>query len=198
MTKLSFLFIFSCFMLPYGGKTFAQEHELTERIKQLETAFSEKDYGTFFATFPNSFSELEAIYGYAEVAMPLYHVANEHIDFLFDERKDIDMRLFVEKICTVGINGKWEADAVNYFQNHVSVLLHLPPMTRHVVEFLNTKTKSEIESFWRFVMDDPVPRKDYFAEIYPAVRKIDKKQARMIKKEWQKMQKAYKNELPLY
>jgi len=147
-----------------------------------------KTQPTFFKNFPNSFAELEIIYGYGEEAISLYNVANEHIDYLFDNRKNIDLRLFVEKIAKVGINGKWDADAVNYFQNQIFVLLHLPSMTAYVVEFLNTKTKDEIESFWHFVMDSPIPQKEHFAEIYSAVRKIDKKKARVIKKKYKRMQ----------
>jgi len=78
--SIFFTFFFYCSLLPYGGKTFAQEHDFAERIKHLETTFSKKDYNAFFANFPNAFHELNSIYGYAEDAMPLYYVANEHID----------------------------------------------------------------------------------------------------------------------
>jgi len=194
MTKHFFILLFFCLFLTHTETAFCQETDFTERIKKLETAFSEKDYHTFFENFPNTFAELEAIYGYSEEAMPLYYVAKEHIDYLFDSRKNIDVHMFAKKICNVGINGKWNADAVSYFQDHISVLLHLSPITEYAVEILNSKTDKEIESFWRFMFDGPVPRKEYFAELYPAFHKTDKKQACIIKKEFRKTQKSYKNE----
>jgi len=119
-------------------------------------------------------------------------VANEHIDYLFAHKDKIDSSVFVAKLCNIAVNGKWEADGIGYFQHHLADFILSEPKT--VIEILNDKTDKEIESFWRFVMDGPVPQKELFDLLHPKIRKLDKKQARTIKKEHQKMQKTYKNE----
>jgi hypothetical protein len=111
----------------------------------------------FFEEFPNSFKELNQLYGYDDhKAAPLYD-GHEHIVGLFNNLDEIDELAYYKKIISIAIGGRWDADAVNYFQdglrNHV---LNNPAL---VVGILKEMDNDKIQSFWYFFFDGAHPER---------------------------------------
>ena len=132
-------------------------------IKFPDIRMSEK---IFFDLFPNTFCELDSIYGFNKKPGPLYFNSADHIVGLFFELKSINEEEYLQKLINISINGHWDADAINYFQtgmrNHVMSNLQLTFI------LLAQYSDDQIESFFYFFFDGIHPRwkeiPDFFTE----------------------------------
>jgi len=138
---------------------------LKRKAKMLEEYYQksfEKPNATeyrklFFVAFPNSFADLESIYGYGQ---PLHERHYDHIMKLFNNLKCIDEREYYTKIINISIGGHWNADAVGIFQDGVQArVLEKPKLA---FEILSKRSDEEIKSFFFF----------FFHGIHPPYRKI--------------------------
>ena len=131
----------------------------------------------YFNSFPGSYTEFVRFFGYNDnadgvVYGNLYEESLEYISEFFLLNKEINHNDFSNKIIGICINGKWEADAVNYFQTHVRNIVtssHQDCCCDNVDKFncyndtlqnaflscLTHYEEKHILSFWRFYFDRP-------------------------------------------
>jgi len=141
----------------------------------------------FFKEFPDFFNDFQAIYGYDDVkgASPNYKVAFEHVDLFFKAAVEVDSTQFIDKVVGICLNGKWNADAENYFQEHLRQYLftHL----KNVVKALSNKERSQVDSFWYFFFDGTLFNERIYQKTrkilvdYPSMEKSLDKMARVVK-----------------
>jgi len=113
----------------------------------------------FFDAFPNTFKELNEIYGYeTNKPSPLYFEAEPHIYELFNNLNNINDTLYYRKIISIAIGGRWDADAVNMFQEGLRkrVLNNL----ELTIYLLKRMADDKISSFWYFYFDGVHPEKE--------------------------------------
>ena len=121
----------------------------------------------FFDEFPATFNQLNDLYGDKEnkPAM-LNNEAENHIIDLFNKIKSVNDTIYYRKIIGIAIGGRWDADAVNYFQhglrerveNNVALTIYL----------LKKLKAADIKSFWFFYFDGAHPKK----QIPDALQKV--------------------------
>ena len=120
------------------------------------TECSNPNVHLFLKEFPSTFLELNAIYGWntkTDSPAILYDESQNHI-LLFEKTYKCFQNEWIEKSVGIAINGKWEADAITYFQKSLrNVLLKNPTIFFNI---LSKRTKKENLSFWKFVIDGPV------------------------------------------
>ncbi|WP_437921201.1 hypothetical protein [Sphingobacterium sp. LRF_L2] len=193
LTIIVSFFIFSCGAneKKNGNNGVTQNDSIAStRIEKLKTAVEQKDYTTFFKLFPDTYHELVDFYGFNDDTgeSPLYFEAKHHIPFLFNEPKEYLIPL-IKKTIKISINGKWEADAVSYFQEELSDLIIKYPEEFLVI--LITKPEEEITSFWHFVFDGSgkydLQNKEKFEVVYGKINTINRQQGELLKKEFEKM-----------
>lgn len=139
-----------------------------KKLKQLYllSTASSKDVSNiykqqFFDCFPNTFKQLDELYGDHEGAdhkpAPLNDQAEKHIADLFNNLDDINDTLYYRKIVSIAVGGHWDADAVNFFQHGLrSRVLGNMALTVHILKGLSN---DKIQSFWYFYFDGPVVKK---------------------------------------
>lgn len=174
-------------LLTYQKRKKGSKNILKERSQLIIRAFEKNDYASFLYLFPNTFSELIDYYGFDEKTgkHPLYSLGESyHINFLFSAPNKYLPQLFL-KVVDIAIDGKWDADSINLFQDHLIkfILTH----TKGIIEILTSKTISECKSFWHFVFDGPIPNKDDFSTVYKKIKPLNKKQAKILRKVFKKM-----------
>jgi hypothetical protein len=150
----------------------------------------------FFEIFPDNFQLFNSIYGYKDIysdsayLAPLYDVSIEHIELFFTLSNTINKSNFIKKVINISLDGYWNADAVNYFQDEMQdfflpnteqFLKLLKSYTADEVEesFLNnvdqflkvleSYTDIEIKSFWHFFFDGIIFDNDYNIRMYGRV-----------------------------
>lgn len=112
----------------------------------------------FFNEFPNTFKELNELYGYENhTPAPLYNECDKHIYELFNNLVNINDTLYYRKIISIAIDGHWNADGIAEFQDglHKRVLKN-PELTIYLLKNLS---ENKIRSFWHFYFDDIFPAK---------------------------------------
>jgi hypothetical protein len=108
----------------------------------------------FFEIFPDNFQLFDSIYGYKDIGIdstyysPLYSESLDHIIFFFDIYNIINKSIFIKKVINISLNGHWEVDAINIFQDNLQSLFM--DDTKHFLKVLATYKDTEIKSFWNF------------------------------------------------
>lgn len=139
------------------------------------------DYDKFFELFPNDFTTFNSLYGYDDKKGKslLYSNYQTHIKYLFKEKQP-DL---LNKCISLGINGKWEADAISAVQNFTRDLVIIYP--NKTITLLEKYSENDIFSFWNFMFDGPHPDDKQNLKIYNTihseVEKINKEQSELIK-----------------
>ncbi|MDP4206499.1 MAG: hypothetical protein Q8859_10960 [Bacteroidota bacterium] len=197
------LFIHS---IPSRGQS--DDTKLKNRRNQIEAlkAYYNKSHGKdsieyqklFFAAFPSDFSTFNSIYGYSDKKgpMPLYDTYEENISFLCKLDAIYSTKEYYNKLIILGINGQWDADAVEYLQE--CILSHInenPDLTIALLKQHNTK---EIRSFLRFLFDGPHPDNKYvkrdYNVLYKKIKLMDPLMANLLREEYLKLVKNAKEE----
>jgi hypothetical protein len=113
----------------------------------------------FFDNFPNTYNELIQLYGYNnDTPAILYNYVEQHIVNMFNELHSVNDTLYFNKLTSISINGHWDADAVNAFQEGLRQrVLDNPEL---VIYVLRKNHIHNIESFWHFYFDGPHPKKN--------------------------------------
>jgi hypothetical protein len=113
----------------------------------------------FFNAFPNTFKELNEIYGYeTNKPSPLYFEVEHHIYELFNNLNNINDTLYYRKIISIAIGGRWDADAINIFQEGLrNRILNNPELAFYI---LKRMPDDKISSFWYFYFDTIHPKKE--------------------------------------
>jgi hypothetical protein len=149
-----------------------------KRLYMLSTS-SSKDVSNiykqqFFDAFPNTFQQLDELYGDHLDAhhkpAPLNDQAEQHIVDLFNKLNTINDTLYYRKIISISIGGHWDGDAVNFFQEGLRNKVLKDPAI--VVDILKHISNARIQSFWYFYFDEPYPEKK-LPEPLQKVKSID-------------------------
>lgn len=113
----------------------------------------------FFEIFPNTFSLYTQIYDCNKVIIcgeqenTLCYESHSHLELLCYLRNLINKEDYYKKIIKLGINGYWDADAINDLQHCIYKCIKEDlPLT---IKTLKSFTDDEIESFWYFIYDGP-------------------------------------------
>lgn len=172
------------FLLP-GTHAWAQ-HDISGKADKLrsiylayEKAIDKKPYEIqFFQAFPRSFTEFTALYGYEnQQAAPLYDQAFQHMQ-LFNNIQSVNDTAYYRRILSLGMDGKWDADAVSYLQQvvreHVVANIHL------TVYLLRQRSLSDVSNFWYFYFDEPHPA-DQIDAILLKIKMLDENMYAVLK-----------------
>ncbi|MFI5139176.1 MAG: hypothetical protein ACHQIM_15240 [Sphingobacteriales bacterium] len=127
----------------------------------------------FFDEFPGTFKQLNELYGYENSkAAILYYEATEHIMGLFNNLNSINDTVYYRKTIGIALGGKWDADAVNYFQAGLKDRIEKKPeLAIYILESLPEK---DVKSFWYFYFDEPHPPKQIDISLQK-IKSIDSK-----------------------
>lgn len=143
----------------------------------------------FFKLFPDDFLSLDSIYGYNKTTGPcyLYKQAVDHIVKLFFRLDNINNDDFAKKIINISIGGKWDADAINYFQHGSRQRLNNNLFL--FCKLLELYSHKETLSFWHFYFDGPCPEnyKDDFNDLYSRCMAINPKIAGLMKQAYEQL-----------
>lgn len=196
--KIIFLvYYFTCFFgaLFYSPMVFSQNrtHEVCQNksiydtILNIKIAYSNQDYTSFLLLFPNSMEQFTEIYGYddANGKKPLYDEAFEHIKYLFNEGTKENIDTLFTKVIGIAINGKWDADAVNYFQDEFITAIKKYP--KQFLFVISSKTREESSSVWYFLFDGPHPSntKEDYNDMYNLIKPLSNMQANILKQQFE-------------
>ncbi|PTD14015.1 SH3 domain-containing protein [Flavobacterium columnare] len=146
--------------------------------KELEKTFISKNEKLFLDNFPDSFNKFKSIFGWndkLEKPNLLYNNANEYIDYFFTLVSKPKYKIYQNKIIKISINGKWEADAVGYFQTKLHSIIKT---NKDFVNLLSSLNEKDISSFWRFYFDSE--NLDYPNELNTVLEKEMKNKSKMI------------------
>ncbi len=107
----------------------------------------------FFKLFPDNFESFNQLYGYKDSSeiKPLYNNYFKHISFLYAQKSIIPDTIFYMKIIRIGVDAKWDADAINLFQDLLFESIHANPTLTLFV--LNQFNKKQIKNFCRYILD---------------------------------------------
>ena len=137
----------------------SQEKLVSVNDVQLKKSLSSKDDESFMQNFPNSFSSFKQTFGWDDkknAPTPLYSEANKYIDYWFALLQTSKYRKFESRIISISKDGKWEADAVNYFKDNA--IKYIKNNKRYVL--INSLTDDEAKSVLTFLLDSPHPKTD--------------------------------------
>lgn len=146
----------------------------------------------FLSDFPATFDSFYHLYGYSDSLgeMPLYKDYEKHIELFCEEANKSEIG--AEKIMRLGIDGRWEADAVGSLQTCIRVFV--TNKIDLVIPKFKEFTQSQIHSFWKFYFDGPHPDdkeiKNQYSLILAKVKVADAAMANIIKNEYEDLLKA--------
>ncbi len=185
--------IFSCNSKEKGNSdSIVQNADKTfdSRIEQLKLTFKEDDYLSFFKLFPDTYKEIITVYGFDDNTgeKPLYFEAKDHISFLFNPPKE-HLTPLVKKSIGIAIEAKWDADAINYFQEELSNLVIKHP--EEVLIVLKTKSDKKKADFWNFIFDgsseNDLQNNEKFYRIFEKIKPLDVEQSDILNREFKKL-----------
>jgi hypothetical protein len=130
--------------------------ESEQAARKLTELYDNKNCKEFFNVFPNTFQKFNHLYGYddEEGERMLFAKSKDHISYFFSCSEVSDLEK-LDKAIKIGINGKWEADAVWMFQESSFKLIKDHP--NEAKEILDKLSDEKAASFWYFLFDGPHP-----------------------------------------
>ncbi|MFK5959484.1 MAG: hypothetical protein QM495_11530 [Lutibacter sp.] len=128
--------------------------DLKNALSNLEKENNLKNQSIYFELFPNTFNGFLEMFGFENGKVAPLYDGYDYVQVLFELDK-ISKKKQMKKWIEISIGGKWEADAVNYFQHNLQprILINV----NLTYELLSERTDKEIESFFYF----------FFNEIHP-------------------------------
>ena len=140
-----------------------KDSTIKQKAKRLQVIYSKlsqtsymKYERAYFKAFPESFEAFQAIFGfYPEDPNKgfLYDSSRFYINKFF--KLKIPKENFYSKVVGIAINGKWDADAVSYFQG--ALRYNVKRNEKLFARLLSKRSKADIKSFWYFYFDGPHP-----------------------------------------
>lgn len=123
----------------------------------------------FFLFFPDNYSLFVNIFGYKTVTVdssfyaPLYDNSDQYVELFYKSNGVVNDSLFIKKAIDISLNGRWQADAVNYFKNDLFKLIDTKRNMFYNV--LKTYSIRDVNSFWTFYFDEPHPENLEFSKL---------------------------------
>lgn len=124
----------------------------------LKEALVKNDEKLFLENFPKNYNQFVSYFRWNDsmnVPYPLYKESTKYIDKFFaiisKDKTEESLRLMID----IGLNGKYQADAVSYFKMNIEKLFVKNPNL--ICKLLKNRNSKEIDSFWYFYLDSPQP-----------------------------------------
>ena len=127
-------------------------------IAELKKAFAKNDEALFLKNFPKDYPQFVSYFGWNETLdtpYPLYEESTEYIDKFFQIITKENNIESLNHIINIGIEGKYQADAVNYFKMKTEEIFTKNPDI--ICELLKNRKNNDIDSYWHFYLDSPQP-----------------------------------------
>ncbi|CAM3749538.1 SH3 domain-containing protein [Flavobacterium gelidilacus] len=153
MYKIKFIYLLSLFLF-VSCKTSSQTDI---NINNLEESFINKDESQFLNQFPKEFKQFNEYFGWdieKDEPSELYKESNNYIDYWFNLLNKNEK--YENNIISICYNGKWYADAVNYFQ--YKSLRYIKEKNKYYL--INELDDMKAKSVLFFLFDSPYPKKD--------------------------------------
>lgn len=145
----------------------------------------------FFCAFPNSFKEMQAVFGYDNEngAAPLYvYPKGENVIQYFSQLESIPDSIYYDKYIRINIYGIWEADNIREAFGFANKLLK---DTKNACTVLSSFSDKEIKSVFRFIFDGPHPKNEYNVELYkklkPEIDSHNERLSRLLTESYEKL-----------
>jgi hypothetical protein len=163
--KVALICFLATFSLSIECNAQGNREDLPSIYKEYRKTNSLESKKDFFYAFPNSFSSFQRMYGYDDHkgSAPLYSISREHISLFFKTADMVDDKIFSQKLLDISKNGKWDADAVNYFQE--SLRKYFFTHNKSILELLSKNKKDDIYRFWYFFSDGPHFNKEVYSKV---------------------------------
>jgi hypothetical protein len=201
---MSLVYFSTCFLgvLFYKSIVFSQntpgdiqQYESTyDSILNIKKAYSDRDYAFLISLFPDNMEQFTEIYGYDDTSgkKPLYDDAFEHIKYFFNEVTNEYIDTLFAKAIGIAINGRWDADAVNYFQDEFIMVIKKYP--KQFLSVISSKTVEESSTVWYFLFDGPHPSrtKECYEDIYNLIKPLSNVQADLLRQQFEVLLKDEK------
>ncbi|MFH6602337.1 hypothetical protein ACEZ3G_02530 [Maribacter algicola] len=155
-------------------QTLSNEKGVREiNIQNLYKAMEDKDEVEFLRQFPEDYQQFQSYFGWnAQEDAPheLYEHSVHYIEYLFYLLRTNKYPSYEKKIIAICEDGHWEADGVNYFQNHVVNYIKENDTYYLMNELSNDKAKSVLF----FLFDGPHPKfdADFASHLSPSKKEI--------------------------
>ncbi len=140
-------------------KSPSQEGNKNINVANLEQSFSNKEEKEFLENFPKDFQTFKNTFGWndeKDSAEILYKHANSYIDYWFSLIQKPQYKKYENSIIEISKNGKWEADAVNYFK--IKSIEYIKRNNKY--DLINSLSKNDAKSVLTFLFDSPHPKPD--------------------------------------
>ncbi|BAP30550.1 glutaminase [Chryseobacterium sp. StRB126] len=138
----------------------SQDRKYAENgLIKLKKSFSNKKEKDFLENFPKDFQTFKNTFGWddeKDSAEPLYDNSGAYIDYWFSLLQKPQYRHHETSITTISKNGKWEADAVNYFK--IKSIEYIEVNKKY--NLINSLSKEDAKSVISFLLDSPHPKFD--------------------------------------
>lgn len=140
-----------------------------EQADTLSKYFDKKQLTTeerFFCAFPNSFKEMQAVFGFEEKkgSAPLYDYPNgENMIKYFAKLNSIPKDIYYDKYINICLDGVWKADNIREAFGFADRLTN---ETEAACLSLAKRTDKEIKSVFQFIFDGPHPKNAHNEKIY--------------------------------
>ena len=109
----------------------------------------EEDLRQFYNHFPKSFSQFYDYYGDSD--KPLYYTGGAHVQIYRMCSGAIDSMAYVSSLISIGMGGRWDADAVSWMQKLIKD--EFTERNRLFCSILEGYKNEEVVSFFIFYMD---------------------------------------------
>lgn len=169
------------------------ENDLTaqQNADSLLKFIEDDDQERFFQFFPNSFNEMEELFGFSDSTgmAPLYENGNKVILY-FQNLDQIRMDDYIEKYIRINIGGTWQADNIQQgFGIYDQVIKHPDLAINSLLKF----DDEEILSVFEFLFDGPHPDNDQNREKIQKLKQLFRGHSKLI----ELIEQAFKNVLTL-
>ncbi len=136
----------------------SESQESLGSIIELKKAYSKNDDDLFIKNFPKNHKQFVSYFGWNDTLdkpFPLYDESEKYINKFFNIISKKENKESLKRIIDIGINGKYQADAVSYFKMQTEKVFIKDPNL--VCELLKDRKTKDIDSFWHFYIDSPQP-----------------------------------------
>lgn len=164
-----------------------QADTLTKYFDKKQLSADEK----FFCAFPNSFKEMQAVFGFDENKgeAPLYNYPNgENMIKYFAKLNTISKEIYYDKYINICVDGVWEADNIREAFGLEDRLIN---DTKAACSSLSKRTDKEIKSVFHFIFDGPHPKNEEnekkYNELLPVLTKQNEKLGNLLKATYKKV-----------
>lgn len=166
-----------------------ESDDLGQAASRLVELFDDKNCKGFVNAFPNNIDMFVQLYGYDDKKGEhvLHSKLDEHISYFFS-CPDISDLEKLHKAIRVGIGGKWDADAVDAFQDSTFELVKRQP--DEAKKILDEMPDNKASSFWYFLFDGPHPGdRENLKKVDLLAKLMGKKstQARLLSEQYKKL-----------